>query len=404
MNQPVPNRRVFKFGSFEADLDGGVLTKSGIRIKLQDQPFQILALLLERPGQVVTREEIRQKLWSENTFVEFDDGLNTAVRKLRAALGDSADNPRFLETVPRRGYRFVAPVIMPAESPGTVTEVRKEPILSDPARADSSPVAGPVESPLRGQHQIAWYAWRAAGVALFAVAAIAAYGYLRKPGFHVTARDTIVLADFENTTGEPVFDDALKQGLQVGLEQSPSLSILSERKTGMILRQMGRSPDERMTGRTAIEVCQRTGSKVAVQGSISSLGTTYLIGLGAIRCDNGEPITHQQVEAKRKEQVVVALGEATTRLRARLGESVPSLQKYNSPLEQATTPSLEALNAYGTALSTWDKKGDRASLPFLQRALDLDPNFAMAYGAMATIYHNLGEDELAQSTQPGRTN
>ena len=164
----------------------------------------------------------------------------------------------------------------------------------------------------------------------------------------------------------------------------------------MILKQMGRGPDARVTGRTAIDVCQRTGSKVTVQGSIASLGTTYLIGLAAIRCDNGEPVANEQVEAKRKEDVVDALGQASARLRARLGESLPSIKKYNAPLEQATTPSLDALNAYGMALSTWDTKGDEASLPFFNKAIELDPNFAMAYGALATIYHNKGESALAQ--------
>src|ERR1700679_3600437 len=117
MQQGKPAGRVVRFGSFEADFGEGKLTKGGIRIRLQKQPLQILALLLERPGQVVTREEIQQKLWSRDTFVEFDDALNTAVRKLRAALNDSADNPRFLETVPRRGYRFIAPVTLPSAQP-----------------------------------------------------------------------------------------------------------------------------------------------------------------------------------------------------------------------------------------------------------------------------------------------
>ena len=166
-----------------------------------------------------------------------------------------------------------------------------------------------------------------AAIALLAAIALGAYWYHRRNRFRITAADTIVLADFVNTTGEPVFGDALRQGLEVGLEQSPSLKVLSDRKAAVILEQMGHSPDERMTGRTAIEVCQRSGSKVTVQGSIASLGTTYLIGLAAIRCETGEPIANEQVEAKRKEDVVDALGRATAQLRERLGESLPSIQK-----------------------------------------------------------------------------
>jgi len=222
------------------------------------------------------------------------------------------------------------------------------------------------------------------------------YRYRSRSRFQITSKDTIVLADFVNTTGEAVFDDALRQGLEIGLRQSPFVQVLSDRKVAAILTQMGRSSDARMTGHTALDVCQRTGSKVTVQGSIASLGTTYLIGLAAIRCDNGDPVANEQIEAKRKEDVVDALGRASTQLRERLGESLPSIQKYNAPLEQATTPSLEALNAYGVALSTWDKKGDEASLPFFKKAIELDPNFAMAYGALATIYHNLGESALAK--------
>jgi len=391
MLPPKPQSRVFRFGSFEADLQGGQLTKSGIRIKLQDQPFQILELLLERPGQVVSREEIRQKLWSENTFVEFDDALNTAVRKLRTALGDPADNPRFVETVPRRGYRFVAPVSLTPESEADAYRAAQAE-SAVPSPAPYLDPGAPAES-----RRITPYAWSViAAIALLAVAGTA--WYLRRPVFHITPRDTLVLADFVNTTGEGVFDDTLKQGLAVGLEQSPFFNVLSDRKASAILRQMGRSPEGGLTGKVAIEVCQRANSKVAVEGSISSLGSTYLIGLAGIRCDSGEPIAHEQVEAKRKEDVVEALGKATTMLRARLGESLPSIQKYNTLLEQATTPSLDALQAYSQGLATWDKKGDRASIPFFGRAIELDPNFAMAHAALGTVYHNLGEDQLARGS------
>jgi DNA-binding winged helix-turn-helix (wHTH) protein/tetratricopeptide (TPR) repeat protein len=359
---------------------------------LQEQPFHILVLLLERPGQVVTREEIRQKLWSNDTFVEFDDALNTAVRKLRAALNDSADNPRFLETVPRKGYRFVAPISLPPE-----LQVEPSPVQNKVPDTVSVPPPKIAYSNASRSWWFGWPSWSWIGIAVLVLAALAGfYRYRSRSRFQITSKDTIVLADFVNTTGEAVFDDAFRQGLEIGLRQSPFVQVLSDRKVAAILTQMGRSSDARMTGHTALDVCQRTGSKVTVQGSIASLGTTYLIGLAAIRCDNGEPVANEQIEAKRKEDVVDALGRASTQLRERLGESLPSIQRYNAPLEQATTPSLEALNAYGVALSTWDKKGDEASLPFFKKAIELDPNFAMAYGALATIYHNLGESALAK--------
>jgi Tfp pilus assembly protein PilF len=159
---------------------------------------------------------------------------------------------------------------------------------------------------------------------------------------------------------------------------------------------MGHSPDDRVTGRSALELCRRVGGKVTIQGAISSLGTTYLVSLAAIRCDTGKPIANEQVGASQREEVIDALGKATSQLRARLGESLPSIQKYNAPLEQATTSSLEALNAYGKALSTWDAQGDLESVPYFQKAIELDPKFAMAYGALATVYNNLGRDDLAK--------
>jgi len=390
--QPGSEARIVRFGSFEADLREGRLTKAGIRIRLQEQPFQILALLLERPGQLVTREEIQKKLWAQDTFVEFDDALNTAVRKLRAALNDSAENPRFLETVPRKGYRFLAPVTLPPEPQVPASRVQPPASVEPISQPQPIPTQLPVVARRSGWLRLAW----PAAAVLVLGAAFGIYWRLRHPAFEITGKDTIVLADFVNTTGEAVFNDALRQGLEVGLEQSPSVKVLSDRKAAVILKQMGHSPDERMAGRTAIEVCQRTGSKVTVQGSIASLGTTYLIGLAAIRCDTGEPIANEQVEARRKEDVVSALGQATSQLRARMGESLPSIKKYNAPLEQATTPSLDALNAYSVALSTWDKKGDQDSLPLFKRAIEIDPTFAMAYGGLATIYANLGEDELAR--------
>jgi eukaryotic-like serine/threonine-protein kinase len=174
------------------------------------------------------------------------------------------------------------------------------------------------------------------------------------------------------------------------------IQILSEEKSSQILKQMGRPADQVMTGRTAIEVCQRTGSKVAVQGSISSIGTAYLIGLTAIRCDNAEAIAHEQVEATRKEAVVDALGKVTAQLRRRLGESLPSIQKYDAPLQQATTPSLEALKAYGQAYLTRGRLGDSAAIPFFERAIELDPNFALPYGELAAIHENRGEIDLGR--------
>ncbi len=211
----------------------------------------------------------------------------------------------------------------------------------------------------------------------------------------LTEKDTIVLADFNNTTSEPVFDAALKQALTVDLEQSPFLNVLSDQKVDDQLRFMGHSPDTRLNEDLARQVCQRTGSKAMLVGSISSLGSHYAIGLKAINCRTGDSLGDEQAEAASREQVLSALGKAATRLRGKLGESLASLQKYDTPVEQATTPSLEALQAYSLGLKMQNTTGDASAVPFFKRAIELDPNFAMAYARLGVAYFNLNQPTLA---------
>jgi serine/threonine protein kinase/Tfp pilus assembly protein PilF len=209
----------------------------------------------------------------------------------------------------------------------------------------------------------------------------------------LTDKDTIVLSDFDNKTGDPVFDDTLKQGLSVQLEQSPFLDLISERKVNETLKLMGRPAGDRLTPEVTHEVCQRTGSKAMLTGSIAGLGSQYVIGLKAVNCNTGDVLAEAQEQAAGKEAVLKALDAAAVSLRSKLGESLSSVQKYATPLEEATTPSLEALKAYSLGLKTRFAKGDTAALPFFKRAVELDPNFAMAYRFMEAIYSNLNEAE-----------
>jgi serine/threonine protein kinase/predicted Zn-dependent protease len=211
----------------------------------------------------------------------------------------------------------------------------------------------------------------------------------------LTDKDTIVLADFTNTTGDTVFDDTLKQALAVDLEQSPFLNILSEAKARQTLREMTRSPGERMTQDLAREVCQRAGSKAYLAGSIAALGTQYVIGLEALNCASGDVLTREQVTAAGKEQVLPALGKAAAKLRNEVGESLSSVQKFDVPLEQGTTNSLEALKAYTLARKTAQEQGDVDALPGYRRAIELDPSFALAYASLGVNYYNLGQPSLA---------
>ncbi len=383
---------VYRFGVFEVMVEARELLRQGRRIRMQQQPFELLLLLLENAGEIVDRESLRLRLWPADTFVDFGQSLSAAVTKLRQALGDDSANPRFIETVPRRGYRFIAPVARHNEPIAAPNPAPHAETLATPAEAYTKD-----SQDERRRHTAASkIAWLSLAVAVLLATALGIYRHQRKTAFTLAASDTVVLADFENNTGETVFNDALREALLVGLAQSPLIQILPDRATAVVFRQMGHSLDDRITGLTALDLCRRVGSKATVQGSISSLGTTYLIGLAAIRCDTGKPIAYEQIQAPQRNDVIDALGQVTSRLRARLGESMPTLKKYNAPLEQATTSSLEALNAYGKALSVWDAKGDPASIPYFQKAIELDPEFAMAYGALAVVYYNTGNAELAR--------
>ena len=229
------------------------------------------------------------------------------------------------------------------------------------------------------------------------IASIAAGFYYRSHrSTPLTDKDTVVLADFANSTGDAVFDDTLKTALSVSLRQSPFLNVLTDSQVAKTLQQMTRPASTKLTPELARELCQRAGSKAYLAGAIGRLGSEYVIGLKAVNCSNGNTLAEEQVTATSKEKVLDSLGGAASKLRTELGESLVTVQKFDAPLEQATTFSLDALNAYDLALSTWDNKGDRDSLPIFKKAIELDPNFAMAYGALATINHNLGDSELAR--------
>ena len=224
---------------------------------------------------------------------------------------------------------------------------------------------------------------------LLALAAGSYFYFHRTP--KLTNKDTIVVGDFDNKTADPVFDDTLKQGLSVQLEQSPFLSLVSEHKVNETLKMMGRPAGDRLTPEVTREVCERTSSKAMLTGSIAGLGSQYVIGLKAVSCHTGDVLAEAQEQAAAKEVVLKALDNAAGSLRGKLGESLSSVQKYATPVEEATTPSLEALKAYSLGVKTAYTKEDTAALAFFKRAVDLDPNFAMAYAWMSEIYIDLNE-------------
>ncbi len=379
--------RGVRFGNFEVDLRSGELRKAGMKVKLSGQPFQVLTILLERHGDVVTREELQKRLWP-HTFVDVDHNLNASITKIREALGDSVESPRFVETLPRRGYRFLVPVndIVEANAPPAAHEPKEAGIPA--ANHSEAQVLVKQAKPRRPIQSIRWIS--GVGIFLLAVAAGAFWLFLhRRPV--LTDKDTIVLADFSNDTGDPIFDGTLRQGLAVQLGQSPFLSLVSGRRMQDTLQMMGGPADARFSPDTAREICERTGSAAFVEGSIARLGNQYVLGLRAENCRNGDVLDEEQARAGRKEDVLGALDSTAIRLRRKLGESLSSVQKYATPLEEATTPSLEALKAFSLGRQTFFEMGSAASLPFFKRAVELDPNFAMAYRALAGLYGGLGQ-------------
>jgi len=221
-----------------------------------------------------------------------------------------------------------------------------------------------------------------------------AFFYLRRPP-QLTEKDTIVLADFANSTGDAVFDDTLKQALDVALSQSPFLNVLSENKVAATLQLMARPVNTTLTPSLARELCQRVGSKAYIAGAIASLGSEYVLGLKAVNCSSGDVLAQAQVTASAKEKVLAALGEGATKLRKELGESLATVQRFDVPLRQATTPSLEALKAYSLGSKVFSEKGPVAALPYHQRAIELDPNFAMGFFAVGGDYASMSEIERA---------
>jgi DNA-binding winged helix-turn-helix (wHTH) protein/tetratricopeptide (TPR) repeat protein len=356
---------VLRFGPFEANLTTGELRKHGIKLKLQELPFRLLICLLERPGEVVTREELQAKLWPEGTFVDFERGLGTALNKVREALGDSAASPRFIETIPRRGYRFIGEV----ERNGA------------PHLAASAPPVRPWRKK---------YAMASAVAIVLAVGA--AYAWYRTQAKPLTDQDVLVLADFTNSTGDPAFDGTLREALAFQLDQSPFLKVLDDEVMRQDLRLMGRSPQEHVTNDFAHDICVREAEKAMLGGSIASLGKSYAIELKAANCQTGATLARQQAEAPDKEHVLQAVATAAQGMRAKLGESLSSIQKVAPPFDadRITTSSLEAFQAYSTGAELYRQGRYSEAVTSLQRATELDPNLARAWNVLALAYYNSG--------------
>jgi len=371
-----------RFEDFELDPRAYQVRRSGRTLKLERIPMEVLLLLAERRGQLVTREEIIERLWGKNVFLDTDNAINTAIRKIRQVLKDDPEQPRFVQTITGKGYRFIAPVAEPGTKEGAQEG------KGDSARASKA------EEARTGTDRRKRWMLAVAGVVAVTTLAVAGYIYFHRAP-KLTDKDTIVLADFANSTGDPVFDPTLRQGLAVQLEQSPFLSLISDERIQQTLKLMAKPADAGLTPEIAREICERTASAAVLDGSIASLGSQYVLTLRAKNCRSGDVLDEEQVQAARKEDVLNVLSQIASRFRTRVGESLATVKSHDTPLAEATTPSLEALKAYGMGWQVSFSSGSAASVPFFQRGVEIDPNFASAYAALGRMYGDIGESALS---------
>jgi eukaryotic-like serine/threonine-protein kinase len=390
---------VFQFGeSFQVDVLRRTLLREKEVVTLNRRAFDLLLYLVQNPGKILTREELLKNVWPD-TFVD-ESSLVQSISALRRALEEKPGDNNYIVTLPGRGYQFVSPVTSIRPQSVTVVSDEAEPLSSaaNPILLQQQTIRTSVITTEEKQ-QLSLPASRNRAamkpVTVLAAAAVlvgifgGAWYWKSHQSRKLGEQSTIVIADFANSTGDPVFDGTLRQGLSSQLEQSPFLNLLSDQRIAQTLSLMTRTKETVLTRALAQEVCQRTESAAVLNGAIAQVGTRYLLTLDAINCVNGERLASTQAQASDKNRVLDALGKVASEIRGKLGESLASVQKYDIPPENVTTSSLEALQAYSLGCQTWFVRNDGPSaLPLFQRAISLDPSFAMAYARLGTLYFN----------------
>ena len=365
-------KELYEFGPFRVDPEKEILLRAGEPVPLTPKTFQILLVLVRHSQEVVTKDDLMKEVWPD-TFVE-EANLSRIIFMLRKALGESSKDHQYILTVPGRGYRLAESVrLVPAQEVSIVAAQHSK-----------------VEIQIKESNPWGWIAVCAIVVVAASAAAVRIFVH-RAPV--LTEKDTIVLADFVNKTGDPIFDDTLRQGLAIQLEQSPFLKIMDDAQLHRVLRLMNLQPGVRITNEIAHDVCVREGGAATIDGSITSLGKSYVITLEAITCNDGVTLAREQIQAEDKEHVLNALGSAATPMRSKLGESFNSIQRLNRPLEEVTTPSLEALQNYTVGLSVMGQGHYLAAVPLFERATAIEPNFALAYYVLGVAYEQTGDME-----------
>jgi DNA-binding winged helix-turn-helix (wHTH) protein/tetratricopeptide (TPR) repeat protein len=381
-------KHLYEFGPYRIDPAKRLLLRGEESVQLPSKVFETLLVLVQHSEEVVSKDDLLKTVWPDS-FVE-ESNLSQSIFLLRKALGETAQDHRYIVTIPGRGYRFTENVrLVAADEADLIVESHSQSRVTV-EETEPAPEEGKSVSFLR-PHKRPW-SWILPIAALLLVVS----GLLlhRPRPTTLGAGDLVLVSDFVNTTGEPVFDGSLKKALTVKLGESPYFNVVLDSATRRTLSLMGRSPDERVVPPVAREVCQREGAKVVVGGSILKVGDKYALNLDATNCLTGANLAHQEVEALNKEQVLNKLGNAIPALRRQLGESLGSIQKFDTPIEQATTKSLPALKAYTSGDEKRAQGQEVESIPFYKMAIELDPDFAIAYARLAAVHTNLQQPDL----------
>jgi DNA-binding winged helix-turn-helix (wHTH) protein/tetratricopeptide (TPR) repeat protein len=361
---------LYEFGPFRVDAARETLLRAGEPVPLTPKTFQILLVLVRHGTEIVTKDDLMKTVWPD-TFVE-EANLSRNIFMLRKALGETAQDRQYILTVPGRGYRLTENVHLVSQQEFAIVA------------ASHSKVQIYIKETRR-------WTWIVAAVVFLLVVWLGTWRWILHRRVLLNEKDTVVLADFANSTGDTVFDGTLRRGMAVQLEQSPFLSLITEERIQHALRLMGRSGNEPLTPGLAREICERIGSAAVLEGSIARLGNQYVLGLRATNCRTGDVLDEEQVQVARKEDVLNSLSQIAGKYRTRVGESLATVEKHNIPLAEAATPSLEALKTYSAGWKTLSSTGPAAALPLFQRATEIDPQFAMAHAMLGRAYGDMGE-------------
>ena len=387
----------YYFEQFVLDPAKRTLSRADSAVSLTPKAFDVLLFLVQNPNRLVTKEELLQAVWGD-TFVE-EGNLTQYISHLRKALDHNSEDSRLIVTIARKGYQFTERVTVVADAADLAKHATPQAAVTELLKTDARPVEFPAQekvskSPSPRLRLREWLA--AAALLIVIVAAFWLYwGYRRR--VMLSATDTIVLADVKNETGDPVFDDALDPALRYEMDQTPYLNILGIDKISGALAQLNLPPTTRLTPGVARQICAKTNSKLVISQSIGDAGNSYFLELRAFDCASGATLAEEQADIDQRNEVIHELGVMAAGLRAKLGEPAGSLARFNQPLEKTLSPSLEALQASTQGLKLSHAGDAEGGLKFYQRAVELDPNLAVAYGRMGAAYLFLGNTALSEA-------